>query len=75
MNIHDIRKNLTYSGMLCILCIFLAALCLWLHIMELTLALGFLAFFEGLMCFIWYKRQQRELKRIKEQEKKRQKKS
>lgn len=63
MNKENIKKNLTYSGILCILCLFLAGVCLWLRILELAAALGCLALFEGLIFGIWYKRYKRSLRK------------
>lgn len=56
MNKLNIKRNLTYSGILCILCLFLGGVCLWLRILELAAAMGCLALFEGLIFGIWYKR-------------------
>lgn len=66
MNKENIKRNLTYSGILCILCLFLAGVCLWLRILELAAALGCLALFEGLIFGIWYKRYKKALRKEKE---------
>ncbi|MBU3853043.1 MAG: hypothetical protein H9789_04385 [Candidatus Paraprevotella stercoravium] len=66
MNKQDINKNLAYSGVLCILCLALGALCLWLRLLELAAALACLALFEGLIFGIWYQR----LKKAKRKEEK-----
>lgn len=60
MNKQNINRNLTYSAVLCILCLALGMLCLWLQLLELAAALACLALFEGLIFGIWYQRLKKE---------------
>lgn len=60
MNKLNIKRNLTYSGLLCILCLILGGVCFWLRLLELACAAACLAVFEGLIFWIWYQRMQKE---------------
>lgn len=60
MNKQNIDRNLTYSALLCILCLALGLLCLWLRLLELAAIMAILALFEGLIFGIWFRRKKRK---------------
>ena len=63
MNKQNINRNLTYGGVLCVLCLALGTVCLWLRLLELAVAMACLALFEGLIFGIWYQRLKKEKRR------------
>lgn len=60
MNKQNIDRNLTYSALLCVLCLALGLLCLWLRLLELAAIMAILALFEGLIFGIWFRRKKRK---------------
>lgn len=63
MNKQNIDRNLTYSALLCVLCLALGVVCLWLHLLELAAIMAILALFEGLIFGIWFRRKKRAEKK------------
>lgn len=63
MNKQNIDRNLTYSALLCVLCLALGLVCLWLRLLELAAIMAILALFEGLIFGIWFRRKKRTEKK------------
>lgn len=63
MNKQNIDRNLTYSALLCVLCLALGTVCLWLRLLELAAIMAILALFEGLIFGIWFRRKKRAEKK------------
>ncbi len=63
MNKQNIDRNLTYSALLCVLCLALGLVCLWLRLLELAAIMAILALFEGLIFGIWFRRKKRAEKK------------
>lgn len=63
MNKQNIDRNLTYSTLLCVLCLALGLVCLWLRLLELAAIMAILALFEGLIFGIWFRRKKRAEKK------------
>lgn len=63
MNKQNIDRNLTYSALLCVLCLALGLVCLWLSLLELAAIMAILALFEGLIFGIWFRRKKRAEKK------------
>lgn len=63
MNKQNIDRNLTYSALLCVLCLALGLVCLWLRLLELAAIMAILALFEVLIFGIWFRRKKRAEKK------------
>lgn len=63
MNKQNIDRNLTYSALLCVLCLALGLVCLWLRLLELAAIMAILALFEGLIFGIWFRRKKQAEKK------------